>query len=160
MIAYLKESIVVSNNQKRLLDAMKENEDILYDIFLDGSFAKNSYFLDLPDGKPGVWFQRKVTTKDGGKADILVYTYSLRHGENCENIWRSLRIRVWMKNGTNVSNRSVVIGEDVVDVKGRRHYPDEFRKTLKATKALRDMVKKLSAMDSLKKILKTIEGIK
>ena len=146
MIAYLTESIPVSSDIKKLMDAMDKVHDNLYKSFQRGLSGKMKYSLILPDGKPCVWFQKKVSDGNGGKSDILVYCYTLddNHGK------RLLRICIRFHG----FSRIVPIGQAVVDMAGKGS--DEFKISLKASRIVRDMVKRVSTEDDPRRILHTV----
>lgn len=147
MIAYIKESVPVSFDSKKLLKLIKETKDPLYK-----AFQGNIYTLTLPDGKPGNWFRKEVKANDGTLTDVLVYSFSIVQSALHNVLRRRFYIRVW----SGKRNDSFAIGRSVMDIEGKKYYPDEFKETLMKTKAIRDKVKKLSTESNLMDILLAI----
>ena len=147
MIAYLIESVLVSSDVNKLVTSMKETGDKFYDIF-KGSFNSASYSLILPDGKPGVWFRKKVKGVVGEESDILVYCYSM------EGVRHRIRIRIQF----NGDSETFPVGGSVLDIEHKNEDMEDFKKTVKLLKIVRDMIKRVSHENRFPRILAILDA--
>lgn len=152
MIAYIKESVPISSDTKKLMKVMKEMKDPLHPVFRDGSLGGYKYSLFLPDGKPCSWFRKKVVKRDGKNVDILVYAYSIvPEGRNYN--WTDIFIRICSE----VEKHVMPIGDAVIAAEVRKNYPKQFKDTLKLTKAVRDKISRVSVERSYDNICGIID---
>ena len=145
MIAYLKESVPISSDTKKLMKVMEEMKDPLR-----SNFNMESFSLVLPDSNPCRWFRKTVKSDGGRDIEVLVYAFSLLLSSYPDGMKARIHIRIWSR----LANETFGIGSPVIDAEGRDTFSSEYKKSVNASRTVREAVKKLSTESILSGIIK------